>query len=281
MDDAIAAQPERCERFLELHLQRPFVMANAWDAGSARLCEVLGFPAIATTSSGSALRAGLLDYQIDLSSSIEIAAELARAVEIPVSVDFEDGFAAEPATVASNVASLAAAGVAGASIEDYTRDVDDPIHGIEAAVERVEAAAEAAHGGPARLVLTARTEILTNRGPTLDRQAALAAVIERLQRYQEVGADVLFAPGLRDPADIAAVVAAVDAPVSIMAMPGVPSVAELGELGVSRVSLAGWLAYAAMDGARSAATEVLQHGTFEFMDGLPTIRGIVADSFGR
>ena len=100
-----------------------------------------------------------------------------------------------------------------------------------------------------------------------------------MQRYQAVGADVLFAPGLREPAEIATVIAEVDRPVSVMAMPGVPSVAALGELGVARVSLAGWLTYAAMEGARSAAAEVLEHGTFEFMSDLGTIRAMISEAF--
>ena len=273
-------QPQLCAAFLAMHHgAEPFVMANAWDGGSARLCEVMGFPALATTSSGSALRGGRLDYGIDLDTSLAIAAEMAAAVHIPVSVDFEDGFALDANQVAANFTMLASTGVAGGSIEDYTRDPVRPIYGIDEAVERVRAAVEAAHGGDARLVVAARTELLTGRGPARDKADLLAEVVDRLQRYQEAGADVLFAPGLRDPADIATVISEVDRPLSVMTMPGVPTVPEMAKLGVARVSLAGWLAYAALDAVRVAATEVLDEGTFEFMGSLTPIRRLVSESF--
>lgn len=273
------AQIQRCERFTDLHDERPFVLANAWDAGSARMLESMGFPALATTSSGTALRAGRLDYHIDADTSIAVAAELAAAVEVPVSVDFEDGFGLQPESVAANVERLVATGVAGFSIEDYTRDSDHPIHEVDLASERIAAAAEVAHAGPARLVLTARTELLTNRSGRSDRAAVLAEVVERLRRYQLAGADVLFAPGLRTPEEITLVLSAVDLPVSVMAVPGLASVADLGALGVARVSLAGWLAYAAMDGLRAAALEVVEHGTFEFTRGLTATRESIVETF--
>lgn len=277
MDDVL--QSKQCERFADLHHDRPFLLANAWDTGSARLLESMGFPALASTSSGTALRTGRLDYEIDLDTSIAVAAELAAAVDVPVSVDFEDGFGSQPETVAANVEQLIATGVAGFSIEDYTRSIDHPIHDVGLSSERVAAAAEVAHSGPARLVLTARTELLTNRAGSRDRVDALAEVIERLQRYQLAGADVLFAPGLRTPEEISQVVSAVDLPVSVMAVPGLPRVSDLGALGVARVSLAGWLAYAAMDGLRSAALEVIDHGTFEFTAGLAATREAIAETF--
>ena len=254
-------------------------MANAWDAGSARLLESMGFPALATTSSGTALRTGRLDYQIDLDTSIAVAAELADAVDIPVSVDFEDGFGDRPETVADNVARLIESGVAGFSIEDYTRDGDNPIHDLDLAAERVAAAAEVAHTGPAQLVLTARSEVLTTRAARQDRSAALAEAIDRLHRYQSAGADVLFVPGLLTREEIARVISEVDQPISVMAVPGLPPVQDLGDLGVARVSLAGWLVYAAMDGMRTAASEVIEHGTFGFTAGLGATRAAIADTF--
>ena len=277
MDDD--AQRARSTRFDELHRHGPFVLANAWDAGSARLLESMGFPAIATTSSGTALRAGMLDYEIDLTTSIEVAAEIAGAVEVPVSVDFEDGFGSDPVTVAANVERLASTGIAGFSIEDFSRDDEAPIRELEPAIERVAAAADAAHARAVPLVLTARAEALLHRDGTRDRSDVLADVILRLQRYQEAGADVLFAPGLRSAEEVARVVDNVDRPVSVLAVPGLPSIAELGRLGVARVSLGGWLAYAAMDGLRSAAHEVIERGTFEFTEGLGTVRALVGDAF--
>ncbi len=277
MDDE--AQRGRCERFAELHRNRPFVMANAWDAGSARLLESMGFPAIATTSSGIALRSGMLDYDIDLATSIGAAGEIAGAVEVPVSVDFEDGFASDPATVAANVGHLLSTGVAGLSIEDFARNDDTPIHDLGLAAERIEAAAEIAHTRAGPLVVTARAESLLHAEPGRDRREVLAEVLRRLQRYQEAGADVLFAPGLRSADEVALVIANVDRPVSVLAVPGLPSIEELGRLGVARVSLGGWLAYAAMDGLRSAAQEVLEQGTFDFTGGLEAVRSLIGEAF--
>lgn len=271
-NDAHAA---RCQRFLDLHRgDEAFLLGNAWDAGSARILAALGYPAVATTSAGAAMRTGRLDYGIDREASITAGAELAAAVEVPVSVDFEDGFADDAETVATNVRQLASTGVAGCSIEDFTRDEQNPIHGIDAAAERVRAAADAAHQGPARLVLTARTELLVNEAGTL------GEAIERLQRYQEAGADVLFVPGLRSADDIATVVGAVDLPVSVMVLPGTPSVAELSGLGVSRVSMAAWFTYAALQGLLTAATEVVEHGTYDFIDDLADIRRFSGQAFG-
>ncbi|MGI9595373.1 MAG: isocitrate lyase/phosphoenolpyruvate mutase family protein, partial [Acidimicrobiales bacterium] len=141
-------------------------------------------------------------------------------------------------------------------------------------VERVTAAAEAAHGGPARLTLTARTELLVNSA------GDLGQAIERLQRYQEAGADVLFVPGVRSADNIATVVGAVDLPVSVMALPGVPSVSELATLGVRRVSMAAWFTYAALRGLQAAATEVVEHGTYGFMDDMKDVRQLTVEAFG-
>jgi 2-methylisocitrate lyase-like PEP mutase family enzyme len=264
----------RCKAFLDLHHRdEAFLLGNAWDGGSARVLAALGYPALATTSAGAAMRTGRLDYQIDKATAIAAGAELAAAVDVPVSVDYEDGFGADAETVAENVVELAATGVAGCSIEDYTRDAEHPIHDIDLAAERVGAAAEAAHAGPARLVLTARTEVLLHRAGDLE------VAIARLQRYQEAGADVVFVPGVRSADDIAAVVNAVDLPVSVMALPGMPPVAELAALGVRRVSMAAWFTYAALQGLRAAATEVVEHGTYGFMDDLGGIRQLTADNF--
>lgn len=271
-DDATIA---RCNHFLELHHRgEAFLLGNAWDAGSARLLAAIGYPAVATTSAGAAMRTGRLDYGINKQTAIAAATELAAAVDVPVSVDFEDGFAVEPAPVAEHVRELAETGVAGCSIEDYTRDGERPIHDIDLAVERVTAAAEAAHSGPGRLVLTARTELLVNRA------GDLGEAITRLQRYQEAGADVLFVPGIRSIDDIATVVRSVDRPVSVMALPGTPPVAELSGIGVARVSLAAWFAYAAMRGLQVAASEVADNGTYGFMDDLQDIRRLTNEAFG-
>jgi 2-methylisocitrate lyase-like PEP mutase family enzyme len=273
MDDSTLHARRRA--FLDLHHQDgPFLLGNAWDAGSARLLAAVGYPALATTSSGAAMRTGRLDYQIDKDTALAAGSELAAAVDVPVSVDFEDGFGADPDAVAENVAELAGTGVAGCSIEDYTRDVNRPIYDIGAAVERVTAAAESAHAGPGPLVLTARTELLLHGAGGLD------DVIDRLQRYQEAGADVLFAPGLDSADDIAAVVQAVELPVSVMALPGSPTVPALAALGVKRVSLGAWFAYAALRGLHTAALEVIEHGTFEFTSGMSNVSKLTKKAFG-
>lgn len=190
-------QREKAARFLALHRpDPPLLLGNVWDPGSAKLLASLGFQALATTSSGHAATLGRLDGGVTLDEALAHAAALVGATDLPVSADFENGFADDPAGVAANVAAAAATGLAGLSVEDYARRSDDPIYDASLAVERVAAAADAAHTGPARLVLTARAENFLHGRPDL------ADTIQRLQRYQEAGADVLFAPGISDAADL-------------------------------------------------------------------------------
>ena len=278
--DTDRSRADRLQRFAELHRGDLFLIGNVWDAGSARLVETIGFPALATTSSGTALHHGTLDYDVDVETVIADAAAIVEATELPVSVDFEDGFGVDEAAVATHAGALRAVGVAGFSVEDYTRDRDAPIHDLDVAVARLTAAIDEAHRGPAPLVVTARTELLTNRAAGVVGDDPIGQVITRLQRFQEAGADVLFAPGLRSIDDIAAVVAAVDRPVSVMALPGMAPVEALAEVGVARVSVAGWLARAAMEGLRAAALEVIEEGTFGFMDDLGEVGDLIASSFG-
>jgi 2-methylisocitrate lyase-like PEP mutase family enzyme len=235
---------ERRERFRALHRDGLFVMPNPWDAGSARLLAGLGFPALATTSSGHAATLGRADQQVTRDELVEHTAALVAAVDLPISVDAERCFADDPAGVAGTVGLLAATGAAGCSIEDYdpaTGRVDDPA----VAAERVGAAAEAAHA--AGMVLTARAE------QHLYGPAELADTIERLRAYRAAGADVVYAPGLRDRAEIERLVAAVDAPVNVLALPGTPAIAELAAIGVRRVSTGGALARVAYTAATEAA----------------------------
>ena len=182
-------QAAKASRFLELHRgPSPLLLPNPWDEGSARLFEWLGFSALATTSSGMAATLGRLDGSLDRGQVLARAAALVGATGLPVSADLENGFGDDPATVAETVRLALDAGLAGCSIEDYTRNPDDPIYERALAGERIGAAAEAAHAGPVRLVLTGRCENhLHGRGD-------LADTIERLQAYQDAGADVLYAP---------------------------------------------------------------------------------------
>ena len=254
-------QAAKARRFLELHQPgRPLLLPNAWDVGSARLLAAMGFDAIATTSSGHAATLGLLDGSVTREQAIDHAAVLASATDLPVSADFEDGFGREPAEVARTVELAREAGLAGCSIEDFTRDPGDPIYALDEAVERVAAAAEAAHEGAVRLVLTARAE------NHLYARDDLADTIARLRAYQEAGADVLYAPGLSRPDEIREVVASLDRPVNVLARPGAPSVAELAELGVSRISVGGAFAFAALGALVEAASELRDQGTYRFQE---------------
>ena len=187
-------------------------------------------------------------------------AELAGATALPLSADLENCFADEPEGVARTIAEAIEGGVAGASVEDFTGDAEDPIYDVELAAARVEAAAEAAHNGAARIVLTARAENYIHGRPDL------ADTIARLQAYQEAGADVLFAPRLDDPDELRQLMAAVDLPVSVLAAPGAPNIAELAALGVSRVSVGGAFAVAAYGALVNAATELREQGTYGYWE---------------
>jgi 2-methylisocitrate lyase-like PEP mutase family enzyme len=246
-------------RFLELHHgERPLLLPNPWDRGSAVLLASLGFQALATTSSGFAATMGRPDGSVTRDEAIAHAAQIVRATDLPVTADLENGFADDPAGVAETVRLAAGAGLAGCSVEDFTGRPDDPIYDAGLAAARVEAAAEAAHGGAVRLVLTARAENHLHNRPDL------ADTIARLQAYQEAGADVLYAPGLTRLEDIRRLVASVDRPVNVLARPGVPSVAELAEVGVRRVSVGGGFAFAAFGAVVEAARELLEDGTYGF-----------------
>jgi 2-methylisocitrate lyase-like PEP mutase family enzyme len=244
--------------FLELHHEAaPLLLPNPWDIGSAKLLESLGFRALATTSSGFAATLGRLDGSVTRDEALAHSAEIAGATPLPVNGDLENGFADEPEGVAQTVRLAIDAGLAGCSIEDFTGREDDPIYSLEAAVERVAAAAEAAGD---ELVLTARSENYLHGRKDLD------DTIARLQAYSEAGAHVLYAPGLRAAEDIRAVVEAVDKPVNVLALPGAPSVSEMGELGVSRVSVGGAFAFAAAGALVAAGRELLDQGTYSFWE---------------
>jgi len=240
-----------CERFRALHeADGLFVMANAWDVGSARLIEHLGFPATATTSSGAAAALGRLDGELDRATAIAHGAELAAAVAIPVSADLENGFADAPEQVAATIRAAAATGLAGGSVEDWS---GSEIYPRELAAERVRAAVEAAAG---RFVITARAENLIRGVADLD------DTIARLQSFSEAGAEVLFAPGLASADQIRAVLSSIDRPLSVLVVAGVPPLGELAELGVRRVSLGGALAFASYGALVKAAREMLDAGTY-------------------
>lgn len=254
----MATQGEKAELFLALHQRdTPLLMPNPWDVGSAKVLAAMGFDALATTSSGFAATLGRLDGAVTRDEAVAHAAVIVSAVDVPVSADFENCFAHEPAGVAETIELGIGAGLAGASLEDWDGEA---IYDIGLATERMAAAAEAAHRGDVHLVLTGRAE------NHIHGRDDLADTIARLQRYQEAGADVLFAPGVTAPDDLRRLLAEVDRPVNVVARPGCPPVAELGALGVRRVSVGGWFALAAFGAGIAAATELRDHGTFGYLD---------------
>lgn len=267
----MTSQSEKAARFLDLHRPgSPLLLPNPWDQGSARVLAALGFQALATTSSGFAATLGRLDGSVSRDEALAHAAAVVAATDLPVSADLENCFADDAAGVARTVALAVEAGLAGCSLEDSTGDTESPIYDIEVATERVAAAAEAAHAGPVRLVLTARAENYLHGRPDL------ADTIARLQAYQAAGADVLYAPGLTSLADIGRVVAGLDRPVNVLGVGGAPSVGELARAGVSRVSVGGAFAFAALGALVVAATELRDQGTYGYLAGSAVGRRAIA-----
>ncbi|MCA5894198.1 isocitrate lyase/phosphoenolpyruvate mutase family protein [Isoptericola sp. NEAU-Y5] len=257
--------------FLALHRPGdPLLLPNAWDAGSARILAALGFAALATTSSGFAATLGRADGAVTRDEALAHAAVLAAAVDVPVSADLENGFGDSPDDVARTVADARGTGVAGCSIEDHTGRDDDPIYDRTLAVERIAAAAEASGD----VVLTARAE------NHLHGRDDLADTIARLQAYQEAGADVLYAPGLRDAGQVATLCREVDRPVNVLLVPGGPDPAALAEAGVARISVGGAFAWNALSGLIDAARE-LQAGSTAFLDRTAPARELMPRAFQR
>lgn len=233
-------------------------MPNAWDVGSARLLAHAGFEALATTSSGFAASLGRDDQATTLDELEQHAKALVSAVEIPVSIDAEHGFAREPEDVATTVRRLAETGAAGISIEDY--DPTGEIYPLSLAQERIEAAAQAA--AESGIVLTARAE------NHLYGVGDLADTMARLQGYATAGADVVYAPGVNSARAIRALVSATDRPLNVLIQSATPTLAELAELGVRRVSTGGALAFAAYGTLMTAGRELLTEGTHHYLDGV-------------
>jgi 2-methylisocitrate lyase-like PEP mutase family enzyme len=266
---------DRCPVFRQLHESGCFVIPNPWDLGSARLLEQLGFPALATTSSGFAWSLGEPDHHVSLEATLAHLRAISQGVEIPVSADFGGGFAAAPEAVEPNVAAAATTGIAGLSIEDSTGDASSPLHDMTLAVERIQAARRAIDDSGTGIVLTGRSEGFIVGRPDI------SETIRRLTAFAEAGADCLHAPGLRNMADIRAVVAAVaPRPVNVLVGSDFATVAELTRAGVRRISVGGALARAAWTGFLQAAKEIARHGTFsELSRAVPF--GEINGSFGQ
>lgn len=232
-------------------------MPNPWDIGSARLLVRLGFPALATTSAGFAWTIGKQDNHVTLEEALAHLRTMSAAVDLPINADFEGAFAVDAETAGKNIGAAARTGIAGVSIEDSSGDAENPLFDFALSVERVRAAREAIDASGTGVVLTARSEGFIANRPDLDE------TIRRLKAYADAGADCLYAPGIRDHAQIKAVVDAV-APKPVNALVSAPfaTVAEIAALGVRRISVGGAIARAAWGGAFEAAREIAEDGTF-------------------
>jgi 2-methylisocitrate lyase-like PEP mutase family enzyme len=243
----------KAEAFSALHRGDPFVIPNPWDAGSARVLAALGFEALATTSSGFAFTLGRRDGKVTLDEVVEHTAAIDQATELPVSVDLENGYGADPGSAAGAIMRVAEVGAVGGSIEDY--DPAGHLYELRHAAERVAAAAEAARGRGWPFVLTARAENHIRGNPDLE------DTIARLQAYEQAGADVLYAPGLRSAEQIRAVCEAVSKPVNVLAVPEL-SFAQTVEAGARRLSVGGSLTWVAVKAMADAAVAIRDEGDF-------------------
>lgn len=250
------SQIEKAHVFQALHESREtFVIPNPWDAGSALLLQQAGFKALATTSSGFAQTIGKVDGEVSLEEKLDHCRLLASVTDVPISADFENGFADAPQEAAQNILKLAETGVAGGSIEDYSRS---EIYDFDLAVDRVSACAEAVAGLSFPFTLTARAEGLLRRTCTLDE------AITRLLAFEKAGADVLYAPGLKSLEEVKNVMEAVSKPVNVLApfMPDV-TLAEYADLGVARISVGGALAGKIREATLTAARKMFESGRFD------------------
>lgn len=269
------SQAEKAERFRALH-RRPggFVIPNPWDAGTARMLAGLGYEALATTSGGLAITLGKRDGEgaVTREEVLTHASAIVRATDLPVSADMENGYGDEPEAVAETVRLAASVGLVGCSIEDATGDPHHPIYEKSHAVERIQAAVEAARSLPFAFTLTARAENFLRGRRNLD------DTVERLQAFAAAGADVLYAPSLPDLPSIRAVCTSVTRPLNVMVGPKNQCfpVEELVQAGVQRISLGPTFFRAAMTAFLRAARETKQHGTFTFADDTLTFRELSA-----
>jgi len=254
-------QKEKALRFQALHQREgAFVIPNPWDGGSARVLASLGFEALATTSSGFAQTLGRLDGEVSLEETLEHCRLLAASTEVPISADLENGYGDTPEGVARTIRPAAETGIVGGSIEDFSGDPKKPIYDFHLAVERVQAAVEAARSLAFPFTLTARAENY------LHGKADLEDTLRRLQAFEAAGADVLYAPGLQTLDEVRTVTGALARPVNVLTsfFPGV-TVEELAEAGAKRLSIGGALARAAVSPLLQAGREMLSQGSFDWI----------------
>ena len=261
-------QHEKAAEFRAQHEGGPFVIPNPWDAGSAIVFAALGFKALASTSSGLAFTLGRPDGGVTLEEVAEHARSLDAATRLPVSMDLENGYGSRPEDAARAITRVAQAGAVGGSIEDF--DAEDGLYGLDHAVERVAAAVEAARSLDFPFTLTARAENHIRGNPDLD------DTIARLQAYEQAGADVLYAPGLRSGEDIRAVTGALSKPVNVLAFAGL-SVGEIVDAGGQRISVGGGLTWVAMRAMAAAAEQIRDAGDLSSLTGPGPIREWIGD----
>ena len=252
---------EKRKAFRHLHeVDSLFVVPNPWDAGSSRILASMGFKALATTSAGMSFSMGIVEGSATIQQTLEHCRLIVNATELPVSADLENGYGDSPESVAQCIKVAAETGLAGASIEDHTRQKENPLYDFDHAVERIAAAAQAARNESGNFILTARCENYCWGRLDID------DTIRRLQSYEGAGADVLYAPGLPDLESIQLVCSSVSKPVNVVVgMAGTPfTVAELQQAGVSRVSVGSALARAAFGSFVEASREIAAQGSFQF-----------------
>ena len=256
--------------FRQLHSSGCFVMPNPWDVGSARVLEQMGFNALATTSAGFAWTLGRADTHVTLEQVLDHLRAVVGAVKVPVNADFEGGYAVDPVHVAENVRLAADTGIAGISIEDSSRDTDEPLFEFELAVDRIRATRSAIDESGSGIVLTGRSEGFVCGRPDIDE------TVRRLCAYAEAGADCLYAPRISSLEHVAAIVSAVSPkPVNLLINSPFTTVAEAAQLGVRRISVGGTLARTAWDGFLKAASEMADAGTFSRFEHLPDVDALL------
>ncbi len=255
---------DKRQSFRRLHESGCFVIPNPWNVGSARYLQALGFPALATTSSGYAHSIGYSDGNVTRDLVLAHCREIAQATDVPVNADFEGGYADDPDAVATNVKLCVATGVAGLSIEDFTGHDADPLYDFELAVARVRAARAAIDAAGGGVVFTARTEGFIKSRPDM------AETIRRLKAFADVGADCLYAPGIKTREQIETVVKAVaPKPVNLlMSAAGGFTVKDIAAMGVRRISVGGTLARVAMQAFLKSAREMAEQGKFDSFAGV-------------
>lgn len=260
----MTSQKDRAARFRQMHHENlPLVLPNAWDAASARIIELAGAKAVATSSAGVSWVYGRRDGEkLQREEMIQMVRYIVQAVDVPVTADVESGYGTgSPQDVAETVRAVIATGAVGVNLEDSPGRDGEPLMAPEVHAERIRAAREAAQAAGGDLVINARTDpyLLKVGAP----ETRFDEVVRRARIYREAGADCIFVPGVIDADTIAALVQAIGGPVNVLAMPGAPTIQELGQLGVARVSLGAAVARVALAATRQAARELLEKGTYQ------------------